>query len=69
MLYSEYAMLVSMFISPKLASASCKVQEISYNRVGKGMVFIKLVNGERKIFSDYLNARNWCLEQGVLYVV
>ena len=69
MVYSEYEMLCKMFLCHKLAAESNKVGAISFNTLGKGVVGIALENGEHEKFTDYSEARNWCINKGVKYVV
>ena len=69
MVYSEYEMLCKMFLSHKLAAESNKVGAISFNTLGKGVVGISLKNGEDKTFKEYSEARDWCINKGVKYVV
>ena len=69
MLYSQYEMLCSMFLSRKLAAESNKVGAISFNIFGKGVVGIALENGEHKTFTEYSEACYWCINKGVKHVV
>lgn len=68
MVYSEYDMLCKMFLSPKLAAECHKVTSISFNTLGRGVVGIALKNGKSSTFTEYSEARNWCISQGVKYI-